>query len=159
MGTRSTIAVQHADGTVSQVYSHWDGYLDHNGKLLVAHYNTLELAEELVSLGDISSLGERIHPTAPLGIGHSFDKPEPGVTIYYGRDRGEDGVAPQKFPSLTGSQAGYMANGGGQEFDYIFFDGEWHVRCYVTEDIDTGYVGYVTVTAAMAMEKNHQEAE
>ena len=56
MATRSTIAVEHADGTVSQVYCHWDGYLTHNGQILLDHYDTQEKAEQLVSLGSISSL-------------------------------------------------------------------------------------------------------
>jgi hypothetical protein len=38
MGTRSTIALEFADGTVEQVYCHWDGYLSNNGKILQAHY-------------------------------------------------------------------------------------------------------------------------
>ncbi len=37
MATRSTIALEFADGTVEQVYCHWDGYLDHNGALLRDH--------------------------------------------------------------------------------------------------------------------------
>ena len=34
MGTRSTIALEYADGTVEQVYCHWDGYVSHNGLIL-----------------------------------------------------------------------------------------------------------------------------
>lgn len=150
MATRSTIAVQHQDGTVSQIYAHWDGYLEHNGSLLKTHYTTLELAEELVSLGDISSLNERIHPTAPLGIGHSFDQPEKGVTVYYGRDRGESDIAPAKYANLSD----YMENGGGQEYDYIFLSGEWFVSCWATNETDTGYV---TLAKAAELEKNLEE--
>ena len=43
MATRSTIALEFADGTVQQVYCHWDGYLDYNGKLLAEHYTDLSL--------------------------------------------------------------------------------------------------------------------
>ena len=32
MGTRSTIALEFADGTVGQVYCHWDGYLSKIGR-------------------------------------------------------------------------------------------------------------------------------
>lgn len=121
MATRSTIAVQHADGTVSQIYSHWDGYLDHNGQLLQSFYNSQELAEALVSLGDISSLNER---RDPLGTTHSFDSPEKDVTIYYGRDRGEDGCAPSRFADV----AEYFKAEAWQEYDYLFINGEWLVR-------------------------------
>jgi len=126
MATRGTIAVQLADGKVMQIYSHWDNYLEHNGRLLQEHYNSQELAEELVSLGDLSSLRERIHPTAPLGIGHSFDKPEPGVTIYYGRDRGEKGVAPTTYDNYEM----YRLSGQREEYNYLFADGAWHVSVY-----------------------------
>ena len=39
MATRSTIALEFADGTVQQVYCHWDGYIDHNGKILFENYS------------------------------------------------------------------------------------------------------------------------
>ena len=39
MATRSTIALEFADGTVEQVYCHWDGYLAHNGLMLLEHYS------------------------------------------------------------------------------------------------------------------------
>jgi hypothetical protein len=58
MATRGTIAVQHADGTISQVYSHWDNYISHNGELLYKHYSTLEKVEALVAGGSISVLAE-----------------------------------------------------------------------------------------------------
>jgi hypothetical protein len=74
MATRSTIAVQHADGTVSQVYAHWDGYLENNGKILNENYSTVTLVEELISLGDISGLDCTISDT-----------------VFYMRDRGEIG--------------------------------------------------------------------
>ena len=38
MGTRSTIAIQKLDGSVEQIYCHWDGYLDHNGTILKTEY-------------------------------------------------------------------------------------------------------------------------
>ena len=56
MATRSTIALEFADGTVQQVYCHWDGYPEHVGELLVHHYNTPALITELMELGDLSSL-------------------------------------------------------------------------------------------------------
>ena len=149
MSTNSTIAVQLEDGTVGQIYAHWDGYLDGNGQLLQTHYNTLALAEELVSLGDISSLNERIHPTSPMGFGHTFDNPEKGVTVYYKRDRGEEGCAPSMFASLTE----YVNEGDQQEYDYLFVNGQWHVRYYATSATDTGFV---TLTRAfeLAAEEN-----
>lgn len=120
MATRGTIAVEHADGTVSQVYSHWDNYPEHNGVLLIEHYNTLEKAEALVALGNISSLRENIEPTGP----HTFDQPQDTVTIYYGRDRGEDDQEPKKF----WNREMYRLSGDSEEYNYLFADGTWTVR-------------------------------
>lgn len=40
MGTRSSITVKMTDGSFKSVYCHFDGYLDHNGKMLAGHYNS-----------------------------------------------------------------------------------------------------------------------
>ena len=124
MATRGTISVELADGRVRSVYSHWDNYLDHNGKLLYEIYNTQDLAEALTELGDISSLRERIEPTGA----HTFDNPQSDCTIYYGRDRGEEGTGPKYFPSVEA----YKRDLNGEEYDYLFEDGEWTVRFYRT---------------------------
>ena len=39
MATRGTISIEHKDGSISSVYSHWDNYLEYNGKLLLEYYN------------------------------------------------------------------------------------------------------------------------
>jgi len=72
MGTRSTIALEFADSTVQQIYCHWDGYLEHNGKILQEHYSDPFKLRDLIDLGDMSSLGERI------GTQHAFDKETEG---------------------------------------------------------------------------------
>ena len=64
MGTRSTIAIEFADGTVSQVYCHWDGYLSNNGKILAAHYMDPFKVRALVDLGGFSSLETTVEATA-----------------------------------------------------------------------------------------------
>lgn len=64
MATRSTIALEFADGTVHQVYCHWDGYLENNGKILLEHYMDPFKVKELVALGGFSSLNETVEATA-----------------------------------------------------------------------------------------------
>jgi hypothetical protein len=64
MGTRSRIGVMHGD-LVKSVYCHWDGYIAHNGKVLQEYYTSAQ-ANELVALGDLSSL----RPT--IGVEHAF---------------------------------------------------------------------------------------
>jgi len=63
MATRSNIAIANQDGTVSSIYCHHDGYIDGVGKVLQENYNTREKMEQLIALGDISSLGETIEET------------------------------------------------------------------------------------------------
>ena len=56
MSTRSTISVQLDTGRIRQSYCHYDGYLNHVGRILIEHFNTQELAEYITSLGEIRSL-------------------------------------------------------------------------------------------------------
>jgi hypothetical protein len=121
MATRSTIALEFADGTVGQVYCHWDGYLEHNGILLQKNYTNPFILRDLIDLGDVSSLGEIIGTKHPFS---QFDTTMPKdeyenlygkMTTFYGRDRGETGVGARYFSDF----ADYVANFQGEEFDYI----------------------------------------
>ena len=96
MATRSTISILETTGTVKQIYCHWDGYFDHNGRILKTFYKTPELVKQLISLGNLSVLAENINPTED----HSFDSPQEGVCVYYGRDRGEDNAEYTLFPNF-----------------------------------------------------------
>ena len=126
MGTRSTIALEFADGTVQQVYCHWDGYLSHNGEILRDHYSDPFKLAELISIGDLSSLAPSIDKPA----GHSFDSPVDGHTVFYGRDRGESGCNARKFKNLQD----YFRNCQDEEYDYILTRNTgWLVRCYATD--------------------------
>jgi hypothetical protein len=109
MGTRSTIALEFADGTVQQVYCHWDGYLEHNGKILQEHYSDPFKLRDLIDLGDMSSLGERI------GTQHAFEKAPEGECTFYGRDRNESGCEARKFKDYLD----YAENHQYEEYEYI----------------------------------------
>lgn len=143
MGTRSTIALEFADGTVQQVYCHWDGYLDHNGQILLQHYTDPFKLRDLIDLGDMSSLGINIgsqHPFSPHSDADSKAAYEAamaeGATTFYGRDRGETGVEAKKFKSFED----YKANHQYEEYEYILrnIDGKavWFVKCH-SEDWKT----------------------
>jgi hypothetical protein len=73
MSTRSRIAIENQDGTVTSIYCHWDGYTKGVGKTLEKWYTTQAKVEALIELGDISSLD--MTPTS---------------TVAYHRDRDED---------------------------------------------------------------------
>lgn len=89
MGTRSRIGILYGDKDgkkVKSIYCHWDGYLEHNGALLMKYYNNYGRLEQLLELGDISSLRPKISTKEE----HTFDNPQEDVTIAYHRDRGEE---------------------------------------------------------------------
>jgi hypothetical protein len=60
MATRSRIAIENEDGEIKSIYCHHDGYLEHNGIILLENYQDREKVEQLIALGDISSLNKNI---------------------------------------------------------------------------------------------------
>ena len=119
MATRSTISIKE-NNKVKTIYCHWDGYPSGVGKTLKTNYNTNDKVKELISLGDISSLRDRIAPPESHKDVHSFDSPLSDVTIFYGRDRGETDIEPREYNKPTERQ----------EYDYLFDvdKNEWLVR-------------------------------
>jgi len=140
MGTRSMIAIQNPySKDVRAVYCHWDGYLEHNGSILNKHYSNSSKVNNLIALGDLSSL------RAEIGEKHTFSRldstlPEAEYEALYGnmctfytRDRGED--APFKvFPTLAKAQDYF--EGSWCEYLYVYKykksddyqSGEWHYK-------------------------------
>jgi hypothetical protein len=140
MGTRSTIAIERADGTVDQIYCHWDGYLEHNGTILFEHYSDPFKLQDLIDHGGISSLKKNIglkHPFSPAynerdpvvraRVDALFEEAEKNDwTTFYTRDRGED-LTIEKFPNF----ASYATTHQREEYAYILRnDGIWYVAEY-----------------------------
>ena len=108
MGTRSTIALEYADGTVGQIYCHWDGYLRNNGQILYTHYQDPFKVRELLDNGDMSSLDTTVE----------------GCSFY--KERGED--CPQ---NMYKDYAEFRKEAQGEEYNYILRrDGNWYVEFY-----------------------------
>jgi hypothetical protein len=63
MATRSRIAIENQDGSVTSVYCHWDGHIETNGVILNNNYNTKDKVVELIELGSLSSLDKTIETT------------------------------------------------------------------------------------------------
>lgn len=83
MSTHSNINVKVGDKYHS-VYCHIDGgYPNDVWMMLLQYYNTQELAEKLVSLGDLYRVGESCEKPE----GHSYTTPVNGYCVYYCRDR------------------------------------------------------------------------
>lgn len=131
MATRSTIAMEFPNGTVEQVYCHFDGYLDHNGRILAEHYTDLAKIAELITLGDLSILGPEIGEKHPFDNPHRYGTPEweqfkslyENWCLFYGRDRGENNTHSRKFKDI----ADFEANLQTEQYNYIFRKGEWFV--------------------------------
>ena len=135
MATRSTIALEYIDGTVDQIYCHWDGYLDNNGEILRTHYTDPFKVRDMMDLGDISSLGPNIgrkHAFSPFeGDEADYEAAkEEGCTTFYMRDRGESGVGAKRFKNFEEYESEHQY----EEYEYILRkDGNWYVCFYVTE--------------------------
>lgn len=117
MGTRSTIAIQLENGSINQVYCHWDGYLKNNGKILMENYNNAEIIKELISKGSISILAKYINPNKDLT--HNFYDTQNDVCVFYHRDEDLNIDTFENFEE-------YSENGNFEEFNYIFKDNEWY---------------------------------
>lgn len=88
MSTRSTIKIRRKDGTETGIYCHFDGYIEGVGITLQLAYNTVEKVEELLKLGDLSSL--RYYTTPNEDSEHNFETSQENVCVAYHRDRGEE---------------------------------------------------------------------
>jgi hypothetical protein len=115
MATRSNIAYKTAEGKIRSVYCHWDGYPEHNGKILMDHYTDQAKIEALVALGSISSLGTE------LGEKQDFDDrstQKDDWTLAYHRDRGEQLVVSEyeDVPSWVADMEEYAYLWNGQEW-------------------------------------------
>ncbi len=91
MSTRSLICKKLDGDKYKSIYCHSDGYLTYNGAMLIDHYLDNDKVEELLNLGNISCLCEKVNPDPSKP--HSFDHGErqEDVVVAYGRDRGETG--------------------------------------------------------------------
>jgi len=105
MGTRSNIAYLKKDARVVVMYCHYDGYLDHNGRILLNYYNNEEEAQELVDNGYASSLSPTLEEINKGRVNH--DKPE-------------------TYPSL-GNYMSWNVDPLFIEFIYLWRDDQWWV--------------------------------
>lgn len=116
MATRSTIAKLNDDGTLTSIYCHWDGYPEGVGSMLKKHYTDPHKINQLLTLGDISSLHEDI------GEQHDFDSGV-DVTTFYGRDRGETGTYALSHMDIEGWLD--VRKESWCEYGYLWADNTW----------------------------------
>ena len=117
MATRSRIAIENQDGSVTSVYCHWDGYIKTNGVILNENYNTKDKVEALIELGNLSSLNKTLE-----------------TTVAYARDRGEDSYQATYINVEELFEDGFSS---GVEYVYCFTkDGIWLVNALGSVNVD-----------------------
>ena len=80
MGTRSNVAYATEDNKIVASYCHYDGYIEHNGVMLLKYYNGEKQARDLVDNGYMSSLQStieeinegRVHEDKPIEYRNEF---------------------------------------------------------------------------------------
>jgi hypothetical protein len=133
MATRSKIGIMSLDNTLKGIYCHYDGYPEHAGKILINHYNSEELANKLMDLGNLSDIKPEI------GEKHPFDCHTAGRTPFeydarwgnhctaYGRDREEPDSDAKHYSSMEEFERDDMW----EEWMYVWHpvDREWKCKC------------------------------
>ncbi len=107
MSTNSSIAIAHNDGTIQEIYCHFDGYLSNNGRILFDNYNSLDAAKSLIEQGACRSLEESIEECE-----------------FYSRDCGED-YESNEARTLTADE--YTSQIMYSHY-YCFVNGQWVYR-------------------------------
>ena len=115
MATRSRIAIETQDGVIS-IYCHWDGYIETNGKILFENYDR-EKTEQLIALGNISSLDKTIENTDA-----------------YHRDQGDDLIQKLYLDVEDLFENGFNS---GEEYVYCLTkDNVWLVNRYGSNNVE-----------------------
>ena len=147
MGTRGRIGIKLIDGSILSSYHHWDSYPQWLGVKLVKHFNSQELASDLIDGGDMSACysthtwgseplrQEVIQPDGSVTKELVMNKD--GETVYtkvkseaspqYYSERGENTP-----PRLDKDLFEFLDKG--EEYAYIWEEGFW--TCYDLHQFD-----------------------
>jgi len=131
MATRSRIGLELADGSILSAYHHYDGYPEWLGRILKTHYNSKELAADLIDGGDMSCAWTD-------EVFGSDQKTQYGANYY--SYRGED--CP---PRLDANLSEFLQNG--EEYGYVYTQEEGWL-CYDTCDWHETYLEGVEIPSA-----------
>lgn len=120
MATRARIGIELENGKTLSIYSHWDNYPSYNGAILLLYYSNELKVRELLTHGDMSSLGIR----SGGNVAHDFDERKRenksgfnSLCTFYHRDRGEsinNAIEMTKKEMLNEEQ-----------YSYLWKDGKW----------------------------------
>lgn len=104
MGTSCNVSVQFREDLYKTIYVGYDGYPSYMFNTLTDNYNSQELAEALVNMGDASSVG----PTLQL-------------SEFYHRDRNED------FTTVAPVLSEDLNEAGNESYHYLWADNRWKI--------------------------------
>ena len=118
MSTRSNIVLLRDNGSCSAIYCHYDGYLEHNGKMLLDNYTSTQDVRALVSIGNIRAL----KPTLDEMVEEEYKE------------------LPQNFSTLRG----YMSQVDTLFIEFIYLwseeDESWWVSRSVSKEVGGAYL-------------------
>lgn len=120
MVTRSLIGIMREDNKIEYVHCLYDGYLEHNGKILAEFYNTAQKVEELLQLGNIEYLNETISKTE-----------------FFEEER--DNNATKLAEDLTEYEEDFAASAC--EYAYVFMNNEWYYLSVNTKSSEWKKIG------------------
>jgi hypothetical protein len=148
MSTNSTIALELDNGKIGQVYCHYDGGLEHNGRFLKENWNDASKLIQLIDHGNLISLGKDIglqHPDRNPYIWGSdkyydWRDQHSNWCTFFGRDKNESNVGPNWFNDLKD----YYLHLQKREYNYILKNNNvWYVSFFLTENrfiqLDTAF--------------------
>lgn len=131
MGTHSRIGYQLPDNSIISVYCHYDGYLEHNGRILAEHYQDREAVRQLIDGGSMSSLRTThlwitsVVRTEDGDIARDMDgnwvySPTRAPQPLYHTERGEE------LEITHGDFEEFTSGNTGEEFAYLYTtEGKW----------------------------------
>lgn len=124
MGTHCYIAKEVGPHQYRAIFCQLDGYLEEVGATLAGYYDTEEMVDKLLDLGDIYSLAPKLDPDP--GKPHEFLNRQPGVTTAFGRDYGET-----EQDAIVTTIEELLENDPGCEFLYVFYPNDgWEYLQY-----------------------------
>ena len=139
MSTNSFIGmIEH--NVLRGIYCHWDGYPSNNGVILNEHYQDDSKIRELIALGDISYLAEKVKP--------DNDGNKEDVVCAYGRDRAEEGTEAVSFIRIE-NFANYI-----KEFYYDYIYIRYNHKWYVVKQIHNDHIDCIELDKVLKSLKN-----
>ena len=111
MSTNAYICLEFDDNHIEYIYNHFDGYIEHLGKVLFNFFKTKYDVQKLLELGDASFIEYKFYSLEEILKNSEF----------YHRDRNEDW---DEVKSKICNSRNDIPN---IDYTYLFSNGEWYI--------------------------------